>query len=380
MAMPPARRESLNGLYERLRKTDEEYDPIKEAGSIFDDEDNNNTNEHKGKAVVVELQQRVFDLVVVDAALRRESFPRYISQRDARRRRRDGNSDVEPMELGPSLVIVQEPTSILHREQSPEITNPIEDLVPLKPKPRRMVTPPRLLLAPESPPRTLKTSHVRGRLARRVAAAMYDDDDEGSDDASGDEYVPSPPLLPRKRPRSASPTTRLPLAPYRAYSEETLSAPVITSYSSSLSSSSSASASSSSPARPAKRARPAPASRNLQTTISEVQQAEASDAFAEFRCTVCGWVQHNRRVPDFKRHVKTHQREADDRAHRGWCCVGVPADEAREYGVPSGAEVYMYLGERRVGGCLKTFSRRDALKRHLGNMSCISEILAPDGA
>ncbi|KAJ7069641.1 hypothetical protein C8F01DRAFT_977054 [Mycena amicta] len=162
--------------------------------------------------------------------------------------------------------------------------------------------------------------------------------------------MPSPQLVPRKRKHPTRSPSLSP-APYRAFSEQGPS----------------------DSDRPAKRRRPAPVSRNRQTTQAEVQRAEASDEFADFKCKVCGWIQHNKRVPDFKRHVKTHQREADDKANRGWACAGVKASE-----YTGKADVYEYLGERRAGGCRKTFSRRDALKRHLENpnVKCVSEILS----
>ncbi|KAJ7677489.1 hypothetical protein B0H17DRAFT_895973, partial [Mycena rosella] len=84
-------------------------------------------------------------------------------------------------------------------------------------------------------------------------------------------------------------------------------------------------------------------------------------------CSVCGWVQTNERIPDFKRHLKTHQRACDEDAQKGWRCKGVPVGEAADYGIGAATPTYDFLGQQRVGGCMKTFSRRDALKRHLDN-------------
>ncbi|KAJ7277026.1 hypothetical protein C8J57DRAFT_1061617, partial [Mycena rebaudengoi] len=48
-------------------------------------------------------------------------------------------------------------------------------------------------------------------------------------------------------------------------------------------------------------------------------------------------------------------------------CKGVLIACASQYGLDSNEPSYMYLGEERVGGCMRTFSRRDSLRRHLNN-------------
>ncbi|KAJ7147118.1 hypothetical protein C8R43DRAFT_1011955 [Mycena crocata] len=111
-----------------------------------------------------------------------------------------------------------------------------------------------------------------------------------------------------------------------------------------------------------------PPSRNKQATLAEIQRVERSDGFDEFTCGVCGWVQRNKRVPDFKRHVKTHQRAfEEENTEKGWRCKGVLLNEANDWAVGIDAPQYEFRNQRRVGGCMKTFSRRDALKRHLDN-------------
>ncbi|KAJ7189861.1 hypothetical protein GGX14DRAFT_322478, partial [Mycena pura] len=170
---------------------------------------------------------------------------------------------------------------------------------------------------------------------------------ESTGDASDDEYLPSAPLNRRKRARSSLASSRpLPFMPPSSLlsSRHTDAEP------------------------PTKRARAIPVSRNKQTSLAEVQRAENSDEYGDFVCRVCGWVQRNKRVPDFKRHVKTHQRSWDDRANKGWCCTGVLFSEVADYPrIKPNAPVYLFTGQMRVGGCQKTFSRRDALKRHLEN-------------
>ncbi|KAI1785970.1 hypothetical protein LXA43DRAFT_953147 [Ganoderma leucocontextum] len=85
-----------------------------------------------------------------------------------------------------------------------------------------------------------------------------------------------------------------------------------------------------------------------------------------WKCPYCPHVQRNRRSPDLKRHVATHTRSDDDAS---WVCCGVPVIDAPECGVPKGfvreENVYEYKGMFMIGGCRKTFSRKDAYVRHL---------------
>ncbi len=86
-----------------------------------------------------------------------------------------------------------------------------------------------------------------------------------------------------------------------------------------------------------------------------------------WRCPFCPYVQHNRRSPDLKRHIATHTRLPEEEAQ--WVCCGVPVFDAHAQGVPKDvvneSEAFEYQGLFMVGGCKKTFSRRDALSRHL---------------
>jgi hypothetical protein len=104
-----------------------------------------------------------------------------------------------------------------------------------------------------------------------------------------------------------------------------------------------------------------------------------------FFCPVigCDYEQKNHRIPDLKRHVVTHDRWiVPDR----WTCCGVTMDRAYLYGIgiePGMTDeecmevgAYTFRGQLRIGGCLKTFARRDALKRHVDNpnLSCIGRV------
>ncbi|KZT71726.1 hypothetical protein DAEQUDRAFT_723815 [Daedalea quercina L-15889] len=71
-----------------------------------------------------------------------------------------------------------------------------------------------------------------------------------------------------------------------------------------------------------------------------------------------------RRKADYERHVNTHfALGRDDQL----VCCGVPEEDYPGYEGGS----YEYGGRRMVGGCLKAFSRRDSLIRHLNNGHCL---------
>ncbi len=82
-----------------------------------------------------------------------------------------------------------------------------------------------------------------------------------------------------------------------------------------------------------------------------------------WRCPHCSYVQRNHRSPDFNRHIDTHSPKKAQ-----WVCCGVPVFDAEAQGVPKSVvheEPFEHEGLPMVGGCKKTFSRRDALGRHL---------------
>ena len=104
-----------------------------------------------------------------------------------------------------------------------------------------------------------------------------------------------------------------------------------------------------------------------------------------FQCSVagCDYIQKNKRIPDLERHVVTHYRWMEPEK---WTCCGVEVEVAHLYGrgIEAGiskeeqieAGAYMFKGKLMVGGCLKTFARRDALKRHVDNpkISCVGRM------
>ncbi|KAI0754275.1 hypothetical protein C8Q80DRAFT_1094003 [Daedaleopsis nitida] len=86
-----------------------------------------------------------------------------------------------------------------------------------------------------------------------------------------------------------------------------------------------------------------------------------------WKCPFCPHVQRNQRGPDLKRHIETHTPPEEGVR---WVCCGVPYIQASALGVPDEVareEPFEFAGTYMVGGCRKTFSRRDALSRHLRN-------------
>ncbi|KAH9926654.1 uncharacterized protein BXZ73DRAFT_49341, partial [Epithele typhae] len=92
-----------------------------------------------------------------------------------------------------------------------------------------------------------------------------------------------------------------------------------------------------------------------------------------WKCPHCPFIQHSRRTPDLKRHIATH-----GQPQISWTCRGVPlryADDPVHTRTPVPMEevwAAVESGRAMVGGCGKTFSRKDALTRHLRNrhLSC----------
>ena len=84
------------------------------------------------------------------------------------------------------------------------------------------------------------------------------------------------------------------------------------------------------------------------------------------KCPVCGFPQSTQRKGDFLRHMRTHE---DAKLTRYVCC-GIPAAHPAAAGVSPGHSVRLYKGCAFYGGCGKSYSRMDALQRHLGKSGC----------
>ena len=84
------------------------------------------------------------------------------------------------------------------------------------------------------------------------------------------------------------------------------------------------------------------------------------------KCPVCGFSQATRRKGDFLRHMRTHQ---DAKLTRYVCC-GIPAALPAAASLGTGHPVRLYKDLEFVGGCGRSYSRMDALQRHLGRSGC----------
>ncbi|KAI0717021.1 hypothetical protein C8Q76DRAFT_616902 [Earliella scabrosa] len=106
--------------------------------------------------------------------------------------------------------------------------------------------------------------------------------------------------------------------------------------------------------------------RNVQVPSAEAAAHGSPTSTNQWECPHCPYIQHNCRVPDLKRHIATHTRASNEVL---WVCCGVPVVEAHTRGIPEEVvredPAFEFAGRLMVGGCRKTFSRRDALTRHL---------------
>jgi hypothetical protein len=87
------------------------------------------------------------------------------------------------------------------------------------------------------------------------------------------------------------------------------------------------------------------------------------------RCRKCGYTQSRRRMGDFRRHLKKH-----DSGHqtRVICCGVPPAHPAVAHLRPDHNLSPHWYGNRPFyGGCGKSYSRMDALQRHLKKSHCV---------
>lgn len=231
---------------------------------------------------------------------------------------------------------------------------------------------------------TSRARRARAHNTQRVVARAAEDlshvfslgsdgeaDASSGDDASEDEYVPSPRIRPRKLSSSNRFQKHQPQGRIRPRAAPRVSCSPYPSSSASATSASVSATESSSAAGSSRRA----GSRNLQI-IDQVAPPRGSwdktGPFA-YKCPWCHHVQRNKRSPDMERHIRSHfRRDADSL----WICCGLPPDEAAQYGVGPKENGWEFNGRYMVGGCHEDFSRMDALKRHWRNTNnpCIGAI------
>lgn len=94
--------------------------------------------------------------------------------------------------------------------------------------------------------------------------------------------------------------------------------------------------------------------------------SSGTDEECVLKCPVCGFPQSTQRKGDFQRHMRTHE---DANLTRYVCC-GIPAAHPAAAGLSPGHSVRLYKGCEFYGGCGKSYSRMDALQRHLGKSGC----------
>jgi hypothetical protein len=96
--------------------------------------------------------------------------------------------------------------------------------------------------------------------------------------------------------------------------------------------------------------------------------AFGTDKVGILKCCTCGFQQSTKRQADFYRHTSTH---LDAKLTRVVCC-GIPAAHPAVADLGPGHSVRLYKGRKFFGGCGRSYSRMDALKRHLGKSGCAS--------
>jgi ribosomal protein L32 len=83
-------------------------------------------------------------------------------------------------------------------------------------------------------------------------------------------------------------------------------------------------------------------------------------------CKQCGYLQLTRRMGDFRRHLKKHE----EHLSRVICC-GVPSTHPAVVSLRPGHLTHWYDDHPFYGGCGRSYSRMDALQRHLKKSGCI---------
>ena len=84
-------------------------------------------------------------------------------------------------------------------------------------------------------------------------------------------------------------------------------------------------------------------------------------------CKQCGYLQVTKRMGDFRRHLKKHEAEHLSRV----VCCGVPATHPAIASLRPGHRTHWYDDHPFYGGCGRSYSRMDALQRHLKKSGCI---------
>jgi uncharacterized C2H2 Zn-finger protein len=104
---------------------------------------------------------------------------------------------------------------------------------------------------------------------------------------------------------------------------------------------------------------------------ADVDADSDSDASVEamIKCEECGYVQSRRRMGDFRRHLQKHDSEHLTRV----ICCGVPPTHPAVARLRPGRHLspHWYGDRPFYGGCGRSYSRMDALQRHLKKSHCV---------
>jgi hypothetical protein len=104
------------------------------------------------------------------------------------------------------------------------------------------------------------------------------------------------------------------------------------------------------------------------TTSAPTTTSHGAKVEPVVECMQCGYLQLTKRMGDFRRHLKKHEA---DHLSRVVCC-GVPPTHPAAASLRTGHLTHWYDGHPFYGGCGRSYSRMDALQRHLKKSGCIS--------
>ena len=104
------------------------------------------------------------------------------------------------------------------------------------------------------------------------------------------------------------------------------------------------------------------------TTTAPSTPSHGTNVEPMVECGKCGYLQLTKRMGDFRRHLKKHEA---DHLSRVVCC-GVPPTHPAAASLRPGHLTHWYDGHLFYGGCGRSYSRMDALQRHLKKSGCIS--------
>ncbi|KAF8635867.1 hypothetical protein AX15_000056 [Amanita polypyramis BW_CC] len=178
----------------------------------------------------------------------------------------------------------------------------------------------------------------------------YDDYESGSDD---DEYIPSDEARQLKSSKLASSLKRCAAKPLKKPTVQRTRSPgspsLLTNTTSGYSK---------------HRARNAPVSTDVVmlelSRIAHTKTSVKKSSRRKLSCQLCGT--NFTRPSDLQRHVLTHDRSRTNSV----ACIGLSMEEALEYNIdPTQLNTCNWEDELRVGGCGESFSRNDALLRHV---------------